>query len=437
MNIGVVNEYFPPFAPGGAEWSTLFLAQRLAQTEHVVVITPNYGAPAYEECDGLITERYAFPFKLGQGQRMLSYGSLSNPLFYGYSALQIARRVKKHRLGILHAHNKQSIVGTVLAGWWTGVPVVVSLRDLMVLCRYGMCLNDFDRYPQGCDLESYRKCLGDYISLYMPKVGGFRRALLYLTAVYHRLDTALKQAMLRRAGAVVTPSDKMRAIYASRGVDADKLVTVYNPLPEITPPARAQAGRYPGYQILYAGKLSWGKGPHLLIEALPLVSGAISDRSIQVIFAGQGPLRAYLEKRATELGCSDQVTFAGQLPKNELQKLYSRADVVVVPSIVQEAFGRVALEALVSGTPVVASSRGGLPEIVEDGVTGLVVDPLPQPLAEAIVRVLQWPDMRTQVRESLPSLRLKFGSDVVKTHLDLYARLLAGVVSAPAAQRER
>jgi glycosyltransferase involved in cell wall biosynthesis len=436
MNIGLVNEYFPPFAPGGAEWSTLFLAQRLARSERVVVITPNYGAASLEETGGFIVERFAFPFKMGPRQRILPHGKLANPLFYAYSAFQIVRRVKKYRLDILHAHNKQSLIGTIWAGQLTNVPVVVSVRDFMILCRYGMCLNEFDTHPQGCDLGSYRQCLHDYLALYMPEVGILRRALIYVTAAYHRMDTTLKQAALRRANAVVTISKKMRRIYISRGLDARRTLTIYNPLPVTNAALAIQGNQRSGYHVLYAGKLSWGKGPHLLIEALPAIRAALTDKSLCVTLAGQGPLRAHLEQRVAELGLVNQVNFVGQLPHEQLQRLYAQSNVVVVPSVWQEPFGRVALEALMSGTPVVVSSRGGLGEIVEDGETGFVVEPQPQAIADAVVRVLQSPQMCAQVQAALSDLRHKFGSDVVGAHLEIYARLLAGQPPDPAVRED-
>ena len=426
MNIGLTSEYFFPFAPGGAEWSTLFLAQRLAKAHRVVVITPNYGAAPHEEKDGIIIERFAFPFKLGHGQRLVPYRYLSNPLFYAYSALQIARQVKKHRLDILHAHNKQVLVGTVVAAKATGLPAVVSLRDYMVLCRYGMCLNAFDTHPDGCHLASYRQCVRDYLALYMPDIGAWRRTLVYAGAGYHRLDTMLKRAVLGRADAAVTTSRKMRHIYLSRGLDPLRTLAIHNPLPEapvLSPPSE---GHQSGFHILYAGKLSWGKGPHLLVEALPAIRRAVAPEPVSVTLAGQGPLRAHLEQRVDTLGLADIVTFAGQLPYHMLQRLYVQADVVVVPSVWQEPFGRVALEALMCGTPVVASNRGGLGEIVQDGITGFIVEPKPKPIADAVVHVLQSSTFRLQVRDALPSLRRRFGSDIVRLHMELYNRLLSG-----------
>jgi len=428
MNIGLVTEYFPPFTPGGAEWSTLFLAQRLAETHSVVVITPNYGTDPYAKQGSLLTDRFAMPFRMPAGQDLLPYGRLANPFFYAYSAMQIVRRTRRHRLDILHAQNKQSIVGTVWAAKLMGVPAVVTLRDLSVLCRYGMCLNDFDSTPDGCDWRSYKKCLSDYLALYMPEISGGRRAAVRALSVYHRLDSLLKRAMLRQADAVVTVSDKMRRIYVSRGLDPRRAHVIYNPLPRpLAPRPALQDGqeRTAGLRIVYAGKLSWGKGPHLLIEALPTIASAFPGNRICLTLAGQGPLQARLEQRVRELHVDGLIRFSGQVPRDEMDALFAQADVVVVPSVVQEAFGRVALEALMAGTPAVVTSRGGLPEIVEDGITGYVVPPDPHEIAVAVAKVLSSPEMRRNVENARQHLERKFGTDVAARHIELYAQLLA------------
>lgn len=424
VNIGLVNEYFPPFTPGGAEWSMLFLAQRLAESHHIVVITPNYGSDPYAKEGNLTIDRFAMPFRMPPGQQILPYGRLANPLFYAYSAMQIARRVRRHGLDILHAQNKQSIVGTLWAGRLASLPVAVTLRDLTVLCRYGMCLNDFDTTPHGCDWSSYKKCLSDYLTLCMPGISKPRRAAIRAMSIYHRLDSLLKLAVLQQADAVIAVSEKMRRIYISRGLDPRHAHVIYNPLPEL-PRQRPAPLRSPDrIHILYAGNLWWGKGPQLLIEALPTIVRAFPERSLAVALAGQGPLQGPLEQRIRELGLERLVCFKGQVQRDELDVLMAEADVVVVPSIVQEPFGRVALEALMAGTPVVVASRGGLPEIVEDGITGIVVHPDPQQIADAVSKVLRTPAFRRNVVNARDELQRKFGSDVAGRHAQLYAQLL-------------
>ena len=426
MRIGLINEYYPPFAAGGAEWSVQLLAQELAQRpeiERVVVITPNYGAVAQEERGNLVVERFPFPFKLGK-KRLHPYGLLANPAFYAYSAWQIRRLARKHKLDLLHVQNKQSVVGAVWAARWAKIPVVVTLRDVMLLCRFGMCLNHYNEQPHGCDAQTYRQCLAEYTALYMPHMGRVRRLVFQGMARYHRFDARLKGRMMRRADAAVTISDKLGEILRSRHVTPSRLLTIYNSMPESQPqPEPRQTGDV--WQLFFAGRLSWGKGAHLLVEAMPAICAALAPQPVQLTIAGEGPLAGMLAARAAALGVGDAVHLVGSVPQAQMQAHYANADVVVVPSVVQEGFGRVAMEALVAGTPVVASTHGGLPEIVEDGVTGYVVDPEPQKLADSIVKVLQdAPAFRHRVAEQLPKLRVKFGSDISTRHVALYRSLL-------------
>jgi glycosyltransferase involved in cell wall biosynthesis len=427
VRIALVSEYYPPYISGGAEWSTQLLAQELAaqpQIEQVVVITPNHGAAIYEVASKLLVERFPFPFKLHK-RRIHPYGLLANPLFYLYSAWQIVRLARKHRVDLLHVQNKQILVGAVWAARWARIPVVVTLRDVMLLCRFGMCLNRYNEQPHGCDLATYGRCVREYLPLYMPGIGPLRRALFWLMAGYHRLDSQLKGSRLRRADALVTISDKLGEIMRSRRVTPPRTLTIYNTIPENEAGAARERAEDGCCRIFFAGRLSWGKGAHLLIEALPTIAAALAPQRVELIVAGEGPLKKQLEGRASALGFGDVVRFVGAVAQSAIQGYYANADVVVVPSVVQEGFGRVALEALVAGTPVVASTHGGLPEIVEDGVTGYVVAPEPALLAEAIVKVLRAaPEFRRRVAAALPKLRAKFGSDVSARHLTLYRSLL-------------
>ena len=428
MKIGIVNEYYPPFAPGGAEWSTLFLADLLTRQEGiegVVVITPNYGAPAYEENDGVIVERFPVPVKIARGRRIVSYGWLANPVFYAHSARHIKRCIHAHRLDLVHGQNKQVIVGTVWAAQASRIPVVVTLRDLMPLCRYGMCLNDFDTRSSVCDSHTYAKCLGQYLDLYMPNLHPARRIAVRAMALYHRADSRLKLAMIRRADAVVTISRKMATIYATAAdLNPARLHTIYNPISATDETPCAKRPDDGVLRIFYAGKLSWGKGPHLLLEALPAISATMAPRPVVISLAGDGPLAGYLASRAAALGAGIRC-FLGQTAQADMHRHYCSADVVVVPSVVQEGFGRVALEALMAGAPVVSSNRGGLPEIVADGDTGLVVPPQPDTLAAAIVRILREnADFRARVTAAQPKLRTKFGADLSAQHVALYRTIV-------------
>ena len=111
------------------------------------------------------------------------------------------------------------------------------------------------------------------------------------------------------------------------------------------------------------------KGMDLVVPAFAEVRKGFPD--VQLLVVGDGSLRAAMEQQAMELGCDDAVAWAGRQPQEELSQYYSRMDIVLMPSR-SEGFGLTAIEAMAHGCVVVASDVGGLPEVVCDGVCGLL-----------------------------------------------------------------
>jgi len=162
---------------------------------------------------------------------------------------------------------------------------------------------------------------------------------------------------------------------------------------------RARYGLAGRIVLLTVARLVPRKGHDVVLEALRLVRHACPAAHYLVV--GDGPARADLERAAERLGLSDAVTFAGFVQDDELPACYAAADVFVMVSRERpakgdvEGFGIVYLEASAAGRAVVAGRSGGVMDAVEDGVTGLLVDPEdPRAVAEAIVHLLDDPDLR-------------------------------------------
>ncbi|MDQ2855420.1 MAG: glycosyltransferase family 4 protein [Acidobacteriota bacterium] len=145
--------------------------------------------------------------------------------------------------------------------------------------------------------------------------------------------------------------------------------------------------------ILTVGNLVARKGHDMVIRCLPILMNRVPD--FVYLIVGDGPYRETLEDLAKEIGVSDRVIFAGKLPDEDIPDIHALSDVFVMPSREHleeesvEGFGMVFLEANACNKPVIGGRAGGIPEAVEDGVTGLLVDPhSPPEIAEALARLL-------------------------------------------------
>jgi glycosyltransferase involved in cell wall biosynthesis len=161
------------------------------------------------------------------------------------------------------------------------------------------------------------------------------------------------------------PEDRIRIIPA--GVDFSKFE--YIPSPE---PFREQF-EISGRMVLYAGRLASNKGLSYLMDAIPQILSEYNDTTFVFIGEDEGQ-KTHLESRAQELGIRDKIIFTGHLTDERIfLSAFSACDVFVLPSE-YEAFGLVLVEAAACEKPTVATRVGGVPEVVEDGKTGLLVD---------------------------------------------------------------
>ncbi|MGA1867879.1 MAG: glycosyltransferase family 4 protein [bacterium] len=138
--------------------------------------------------------------------------------------------------------------------------------------------------------------------------------------------------------------------------------------------------------VLFAGRIVHQKGPDLLIEAARMVLDSFPN--VKFVLAGDGEMRAYLERRCYELGISHAMRFLGFCLGDRLRSLYKACDVVCVPSR-NEPFGIVILEAWSAGKPVVVSRNGGPAEFVWHDVTGFQIYDYPHSIAWGIKKVCE------------------------------------------------
>jgi glycosyltransferase involved in cell wall biosynthesis len=253
----------------------------------------------------------------------------ASPLAFG----RVLGSVRRHRPVLLHTHLVHADFHGLLAGRLARVPVLASTKHGFNAFRERRLFALADRWvARGVDLHI---AISHGLAGYLAETEGF----------------------------------------AASGFEVVHYGIVSGPEPA------AYAGEAP--RLAVVGRLVPVKGHDVLLRALARARRDLPGLEVEI--AGAGPLDAELRAQATALGLDGVVRFVGHVPG--AASVMERAAVVVVPSL-GEGFGMVALEAMERGRAVVASAVGGLPEIVADGETGVLVAPGdPDALAAAIVAV--------------------------------------------------
>ena len=210
---------------------------------------------------------------------------------------------------------------------------------------------------------------------------------------------ALKRDLLMADWVIACSSDRA-SLTAEVGYPADRVSSIPNGVdtarfsPDVPDDGlRAAHGASDGeILILCPCRLERVKGVAHLVSALPMVLRRCP--LVRLLVAGDGIERAHLEAAAVALGVRDKISFAGSVPNSDMPSYYAASDIVVVPSLV-EATSIAALEAMSTAKPVVATRVGGLPELIQDGVSGVLVAPADEAeLAAAIVPLARDPALR-------------------------------------------
>ncbi len=175
--------------------------------------------------------------------------------------------------------------------------------------------------------------------------------------------TAIERAGTAAADRVVAVSAYTADVLASRyGVPRERLRVVHNAIDAREPSARWTVAEGDPL-VLFAGRITWQKGPDYFVDAAERVAAEMP--AVKFAVAGSGDRMRAMMQRVAARGLEERFLFTGFLPPADLDLLYARADVYVMPSV-SEPFGLTALEALQHGTPVIVSRSAGVSEVVRN-----------------------------------------------------------------------
>jgi len=215
---------------------------------------------------------------------------------------------------------------------------------------------------------------------------------------------AYMRSALAAADVVVSPSRFLAGVLESNGVDPRRIVVSPNGVAK-RPRAMASKPRAPRLRLALIGTLLPYKGAHVALEAIRLLPG---DR-IELHVYGDLDQPATVHRYAATLlplAEGQPVAFHGRFSPDEVWSILRHSDVVIVPSLWYENAPMTILEAFASRTPVIASALGGMAELIQDGVNGLLFEPgNPADLALCVNRLLEDPDEIERLASAAPKVK--------------------------------
>lgn len=315
----------------GGEQQASYLIRGLVERGHLCAIAGRRGSPFLTRDHGVdLVARVAAPFR---GEIDL------------WSAWVVARAVRRLEIDILHAHTSHGLTYSVVAQMLARRGKVVASRRV-----------DFPPRANGFSRWKYRRA--DHI-----------------VAISHRIAE-----VMRTFG---VPDRKLSVVHS--GIDPSRF--------DVDPLPRSALGIPEGLPLLGNVAALVGHKDHAtLIAAMPVVLESLPEAHL--VIAGEGPLRAEIERQIGELGVGHAVHLLGY--RDDVPRLIKALDVFVMSSK-EEGLGTSILDAMAAGVPVVATDGGGIPEMVEDGETGLLAAAGDaEALGRAVVRMVNDRELRSR-----------------------------------------
>ena len=403
MKICLVTNLYPPTVQGGADIFVGQLARALAEQHRVTVITTEPGfhlLPRREISPEGVTVYRIAPLNIAHLTR-LPHHLLPQALFRAIDLYQpqvaanVASILDRERPDVVHIHNWEglSLAAIVTAGR-RRAPLAITLHGYSLFCAYSTI-----RHPDGHSCRPDLPChLMAGVNHQLAKAIG-----LVISPSHYVMDEHLRRGFFRHAIQRVIPN----------GLSLDA------PLPDPPHKGEGNPGSKTTFDVLFMGRVQSHKGVELLIRGFR----RMSDPGLRLHIAGIGPS---LDASRSLAAGDDRIHFYGFVSGEMHRSLLENSDCMVVPSLWPENAPVTIQEAFAAGPVVIASRIGGIPEMVQDGVNGLLVEAGDESgIAAAIERLRQSPELLARLRaagkETARLYDMRFHTDRV---MDAYRELL-------------
>lgn len=295
---------------------------------------------------------------------------------------------------VIHAYGGRAVPGVAAAARGAGFPFVATVSSPYLLCATAQGTDTTGRDCLGCrGRQRFRAIMAQW-----GGSGSYGRlpAVLYWLFSHHHMWYLERSA--RRARLLLPISHGLARDLTRLGYPPARIRVVHN---VITVPARierpvpATLGLPTTARVLmYAGRLVENKGVQEVLRVMGGLPGTV------MLVVGQGPYEPSLRRQAGELGLTDRVRFVGRVANEALGAYYAASDAVIMAGTFYEALGRMLMEACAHGVPVLGRRVGGIPDVIEDGKNGFLLDGrYPDELRSRIETILASPDLARRMGE--------------------------------------
>ncbi|XID91104.1 glycosyltransferase family 4 protein [Paenibacillaceae bacterium WGS1546] len=395
MKILIFNTFYSPNAIGGAEKSVQLIAEGLLECgiQPVVVTTSDRDGVSIVNGIKVHYVRYRNVYWSLQSAVKKSYKKVmwhSVDIFNPLMLQKVKQIVDVEKPDVIHTNN---ISGFSVAPWLVAkklnIPVVHTLRDHNLLCVKSTMFREGANCKKQCMSCSSITRLKKYLSNrnYIHTVVGISNYMIHR----HQQFDYFKGVPLKRIVNGVIPKNEMiqDVVHPS---DSSDLI------------------------FLYLGRIEESKGVNYLLEVFNGFPGA------RLMLGGEIYDKEIAHKKDNGY-YSDNITFLGYVNSDVVVK---QADVMIVPSLLNEAFGRTIIEAYAWGKPVIGSNRGGIPEFIEHGRTGFIFNPDEQGGLEEIIRSLIIdPSILLAMKERISEYLLQFYiHETIRQYEQVYKEVL-------------
>jgi glycosyltransferase involved in cell wall biosynthesis len=340
MRIAVVHNRYRSGAPSGEN--------RVVDTETEALAANGHELVRFDRCSDEI-----------EGWQLAKKAMLPARAVWSRETYRDLKAVlREHRPDVAHVHNTFPLLSAsvLYACRDAGVPVVATIHNYKLACANGTFFRD------GAVCHDCARSLPGRGVLH----GCYRESPAATAAV------ALAMSLHRRAwrslvSAYIMISASQRELLGGLGLPPDRVFVRYNLIPRRSRPRTPRAAT-----VVYAGRLDEPKGVRLLMAGWDSYLGKSGEPGLNLIIAGGGPLG---DEVAAWASARPSVEIAGMVSGDRCAELISGARAVLLPSVWEETFGLVAVEAMAAGVPPIAAGHGSFAELITPGVDGMLFTP--------------------------------------------------------------